>query len=367
MPEHDDCPPDTPVPWTLLARYLAGECDPSDEAAVADWIGADSANAQLLEELRRIWSIAGPAASQVDVETLLCRSKRGRPALRLAAAPPPAGMPLRRPVRLTPSGTPMPVPRRRWATLLATAVATGVVIWMWRSGPRLSREAELPQRELVTAARQQLTVRFDDGSRVQMAPGSHLRFADPTATGLTPRDVTLEGEAVFDVTHDPAHPFIVRAGSLITRDIGTRFIVRAYPTDARREVTVADGSVSVRLQGASGRPVGPALLIRQAERVRTDSAGRLTRDVGVDTATALAWTAGRLVFVSTPMRDVVLDLARWYGIDVRLGDSALVERRLSATFTREPVASVLMSVAAAVDARVERTGDGRTTVFHSAP
>jgi transmembrane sensor len=152
----------------------------------------------------------------------------------------------------------------------------------------------------------------------------------------------------------------VRAGSLITRDIGTRFIVRAYPADARREVTVADGAVTVTLRGA---PV----LLHRAERVRADSTGSLVRDTGVDTATALAWTGGRLVFVSAPMREVVPQLARWYGIDVRLGDSALAERRLSASFTREPVASVLLSVAAAVDARVERTDDGRTTVFHSAP
>ncbi|HWZ58581.1 MAG TPA: DUF4974 domain-containing protein, partial [Gemmatimonadaceae bacterium] len=148
--------------------------------------------------------------------------------------------------------------------------------------------------------------------------------------------------------------------ALITRDVGTRFIVRAYPTDARREVTVADGAVTVTLRGA---PV----LLHRAERARADSTGSLVRDTGVDTATALAWTGGRLVFVSAPMREVVPQLARWYGIDVRLGDSALAERRLSASFTREPVASVLMSVAAAVDARVERTDDGRMTVFRSAP
>jgi transmembrane sensor len=369
MTEHDDTPPDTTAPWTLLARYLAGNCDVSEEATVAQWIAADAANARLLDELRATWAITGGAPRRPDVEAILRRSKRGRPDLRLAAdLPPPVPMPAaRRPIRVTPAGTPMAVVRRGWMMAVAAAAAAGLVVWTWRSVPLLSRQAAVPQRELATDARQQLTVRFDDGTRVQMAPGSRLHYADPAATGQTPRDVTLDGEAVFDVVHDAAHPFTVRAGPLITRDVGTRFVVRAYPTDERREVTVADGSVTVTLGAESGSPTIPPLLIHQAERARADSAGRLARDIDVDTATALAWTAGRLVFVSTPMREVVPELARWYGIDVRLGDSALAERRLSASFTREPVASVLMSVAAAVDARAERTDDGRTTVFRSAP
>jgi transmembrane sensor len=364
MTEHDDNPPEGTVPWTLLARYLAGDGDVSDETAVAQWIAADPAHARLLDELRVVWALSGSGQHWPDVEGILRRSKGGRPDLRLAGDAPPT-VAARRPPRVTPAGTRIPVVRRRWLSAVTALAAAALVVWSWRSIPLLSRGRVLPQRELATDARQQLTVHFDDGTRVQLAPGSRLRYADPTATGQTPRDVTLDGEAVFDVVHDAAHPFTVRAGALITRDVGTRFVVRAYPTDGRREVTVADGSVTVSLRDASGRPSTP-LLLHRAEGARADSAGQLARNVGVDTATALAWTAGRLVFASTPMRDVVPELARWYGIDVRLGDSALAERRLSASFTREPVASVLLSVAAAVDARADRSSDGRTTVFRLA-
>jgi transmembrane sensor len=363
MTTYDDNPPDEAVPWTVLARYLAGDCDATDCATVAAWLAADHANILLLEELRAVWTAAGPAARAPDVEGILRRSKRGRPELRLATD---AGPP--RPLRITPIGTPVATGHRGRVVLVISALAATLVVGIWRSRPELSlwmsRPPGGPQRELVTGARQQLTVRFDDGTRVQLAPGSRLHYADPAATGATPRDVTLDGEAVFDVVHDPAHPFTVRAGGLVTRDVGTRFVVRAYSTDEQREVTVAEGAVAVSVRGwGAHRP----LLLHRAEGVRADSMGRLAREVGVDTAAAFAWTAGRLVFASTPMRQVVLELERWYGVEVRVGDAALADRRLSATFTREPVTSVLASVAAAVDARVERSPDGRTTVFRSAP
>lgn len=353
MPEHDDHPPHEAVPWTLLAKYLAGECDPRERAEVAAWLADDPSNAQLLDEMRAAWAAAGAAAHQPDVEGILRRSKRGRPELRIA-----------------PGGR-APVERRSrrlvWAAV--AVIAASLVVTVWRAGPELSpwmsQPPRGPQRELTTAARQQLTVRFDDGTRIQLAPGSRLHYADPAATGATPRDVTLDGEAVFDVVHDPAHPFTVRAGALVTRDVGTRFIVRAYGADQPAEVTVAAGSVSVSVRPAPGRRAAPPMLLVADQRVRADAEGVLSRDVNVDTTSALAWTAGRLVFAATPMREVVPELARWYGIDVRLGDSVLAERRLSATFTGEPVASVLMSVAAAVDARAERTAGGHAVVFHS--
>jgi ferric-dicitrate binding protein FerR (iron transport regulator) len=179
MPEHDDNPPDAYVPWTPLARYLAGECDPSEKAAVAHWIAADPANARVLDELSQIWAASETPAAKLDVEAFLRRVKRGRPPLRLADdGTLLAATPLRRPVRITPLDTPVPARRRRWATLLAAAVAGGLLVWTWRSAPFLLFHAPATlQRGIVTGERQQLMARSDDDARSQ-------------------RDVTPDGEAV---------------------------------------------------------------------------------------------------------------------------------------------------------------------------
>jgi transmembrane sensor len=252
--------------------------------------------------------------------------------------------------------------RRWWRGVAAAAVLVGLGMWAWDKLPFSPGATAVPERELSTGVGQRLVVRLGDGTRVTLAPGSHLRYADPDVVGRPPRMVTLEGAAVFDVVHDKSHPFTVRAGDLVTRDVGTRFAIRAYASDANPEVVVADGAVTVQVRSpAAGHPTAEPVTLHAAERARADSSGELVHDVGVDTAVAMAWTSGRLVFHAVPMREVVAELHRWYGIDVRLGDSALAGRRLTASFTREPVVSVLASVAAAVNARTERVGSA--TVF----
>ena len=348
------------VPWDLLSRYLAGESSAREAQDVERWAMADPARARLLDELRATWSAAGAAAPSYDVEGILRRSKRRRSGLQLETQTPAA----RRHVRITPAGIAVVTERSRWISLAAAVLVVGFGIWGWTSLPFSPGAAKVPERELATGVGQRLVVRLGDGTRVTLAPGSHLRYPDPDVVGRPPRMVTLDGEAVFDVVHDEAHPFTVRAGQLVTRDVGTRFAVRAYASDASPEVVVADGAVTVQLRSESARSAPKPLLLHAAERARADAAGDLTRDVDVDTAVAMAWTSGRLVFHAAPMREVVPELRRWYGIDVRLGDSALASRRLTASFTREPVASVLASVAAAVNARTEHVD--AATVFRVA-
>jgi transmembrane sensor len=338
------------LPWELLTRYIAGECSAREAQDVERWAAADQSRGELLEELRSTWNAAGASAPLYDVEGILRRSKRRR-ALQLTSD--------------TPAGIAMVAERRWWRGAVAAAVLVGLGTWAWTSLPFSPGATTVPERELSTGAGQRLVVRLGDGTRVTLAPGSHLRYADPDVVGRPPRMVTLEGAAVFDVVHDQSHPFTVRAGDLVTRDVGTRFAIRAYASDANPEVVVADGAVTVQVRSpATGRATPEPMLLHASERARADAGGALVRDVGVDTTVAMAWTSGRLVFHAVPMREVIPELQRWYGIDVRLGDSALAGRRLTASFTREPVASVLASVAAAVNARTERID--AATVFRAA-
>ena len=91
--------------------------------------------------------------------------------------------------------------------------------------------------------------------------------------------------------------------------------------------------------------------------------GHVTVGHGADVARALAWTQGRLTFEAVPLRDAVPELRRWYDLDFLLADPSLGARRLTASFSDEPVAEVIRLIAMAVEARYERRG--RTVTFHS--
>jgi len=115
----------------------------------------------------------------------------------------------------------------------------------------------------------------------------------------------------------------------------------------------ADTTAASRARGA--RPdAWPALVLGARDLGRLDSSGATTFRHGVDVRRYLAWTRGVLAFDGAPLSDVVLTLERWYNVEIRLADSALGGRRLTATFTNEPIDLVLKRIALTLGLRVER-------------
>ena len=134
-----------------------------------------------------------------------------------------------------------------WITLGVAAAMLFVVIGVARMVPRRAVVAPSPAVEepthYSTMRGQYATIQLTDGSHVTLAPQSRLTIPAAFATG--PRDISLEGEAIFDVHHDVAHPFRVHANGARVEDIGTRFDLRAYASDSSVTVAVAEGSVAL--------------------------------------------------------------------------------------------------------------------------
>ena len=92
-------------------------------------------------------------------------------------------------------------------------------------------------------------LKLADGTNVWVFAESEIRF--PTRFKGNKREVYLEGEAYFDVTHDEQHPFIVHTEQLNVKVLGTGFNVMAYKGDARTEVTLVHGKVDVKSKNIS--------------------------------------------------------------------------------------------------------------------
>ena len=148
----------------------------------------------------------------------------------------------------------------------------------------------------------------------------------------------------------------MRTHGTTTEDVGTAFDLRAYETDSSVRIVVATGAVAVR---AIAHP-SPLILRRGALGV-VDPAGdvRITSHIAVDRY--LAWTKGQLVFANTPLPIAVVELGRWFDLDIRLGAPQLVKRSLTATFADDPAADVLHALEESLDLRVIR--DGRSVTL----
>ncbi|HXB27257.1 MAG TPA: FecR domain-containing protein [Gemmatimonadaceae bacterium] len=315
----------------LLARYLAHECTPAEAAAVRQWIAADLDRVRAVERLRATFDAAAPPHQRPDVDAMWAQVRAHHP-------------------------TSLPPARRRPfpVTLVAAAAVLVVAVLVDRAISRRST-THGAVREIATSTGQRATIDLADGSRVILGPRS--RISTPEHFGEGPRDVTLEGEAYFEVRHDSTHPFRVHTAGGIAEDIGTRFVVRAYAGEPALRVVVAEGRVSVTRSG--GAPVA----LGAGQLASFDAAG--TASVRpVDTAAYVAFSDGRLVFDGTPLDEVVSELGRWYDLDVRLAAPEFAGRHISASFTGLAEDDVLGAVAAAAGLRYTR--QGRTVTFSRA-
>ena len=337
------------APWDALARFFAGELPADEVGALETWMSAEPGRREAVDRLREVWVEAGVLRQRWDVEAALVRMTQTPEGARVIQFPPK--------YRLT------SMAHARWGRLAVAGVAAlalvagGLTLWKVGSRGRTKPPELAATTEVTTPRGQRVSLRLPDGTQVMLGPSSVIRYAP--AYGHGGRTVELEGQAYFVVTHDPTRPFAVHTAHGLVTDIGTRFAVHAYATDSIVDVVVAEGEVSLsaRQDTLRQRPAPDSVLLAPGDLGRVTSAGTLSiaRDVSVERY--LAWTEGRLVFRDTPMRDVVVELGRWYDIDVRLADPALAAKRLSASFKNEPASEVLRLIAASLDVRRGSPGD----------
>jgi len=345
--------------WDLLTRYLAGACAPAEREVVEAWLAASQQNREILADLRRVGALAEEVAAPERQAAILASLKRewtqGAPELRLVPDPE------RAPVR----AEAFVLPLRRWSHPAKIAAAAVLVVSTGAIGRALLRPSSVgstiataPSVVLANAPGERRAVRLSDGTLVALAPASRLRIAP--GYGIRDRVVELEGEAVFTVTHDSTRPFTVRTARAVARDLGTRFAVRAYSDDPATDVVVAEGSVGVTYPARAKSSAVGNLVARRGQRVRVAPDGSLALTSGVPLDRYFAWTEGRLVFQDTPLSDAVVQLGRWYAIDVRLSSAAIGARRLTASFRDEPTSEALRVVAAVLNLDVSRAGSTYT-------
>jgi transmembrane sensor len=343
---HDD------IDGPLLARYVSGQCPADEAAAVREWIAADPSRVQLVAELEAAWRAGAEAAYEWGVDA----GWRALTAAREEARPGPV-------LSITPHVTPVrrtPVAWRAAAAAVIVLAGSTLTVWrMTRHHQPAESSAQAAMTEIATQRGQRASLHLADGTKVVLGMASRLRI--PSNYGQRGRDVYLDGDGYFVVTHDVAHPFAVHTAHAVARDVGTKFGVRDYASATTTEVAVADGAVSLSVAVPTVGHTADTVLLHADDIGQIDPQGQVTAVRDADVAGALAWTDGRLVFRDAPLRDVIAELGRWYNLDLQVHDSSVAARRLTASFSDESVPLVLERIALSLDLRVDR--QGRTIVL----
>jgi transmembrane sensor len=347
--------PQLPMTDALLGKYLAGEASTAEADHVRHWL-TDPANQREFDRFARLWQTAQSLRS----DTIPAYPARSNPAPKASPAEVDTDAAWQRvkaqmhpPTEATATPTqPLPVaPKRgfwvRYGRAVAAMLLVGVIGFAaWRITRPADQSGTLTgtlQYAATTNATHNLTL--PDGSRVTLGRQSRLTY--PATFADSSRDVTLTGEAFFDVAHDPAHPFRIQAGPTVVRVLGTSFGVRVAGDSVR--VAVRSGRVQVQAPRQ-------AVVLRANEQAtyltRTDTL-RKPRILDPNT---LAYATGRLVFTNEALSEVVQTLRSTYGADIRLSTAALRQCRLTAEFSQEPLDAVLPVVAETLSLRLQRDG-----------
>jgi transmembrane sensor len=223
----------------------------------------------------------------------------------------------------------------------------------------------------VTEAAGPRTVSLPDGSKVRLNGDSEViaEFSDGV------RSVTLaRGEAHFDVARDTRRPFVVTAGGVDVRAVGTAFLVRR--AEGEVEVLVTAGVVGVNFTtNAEAVPDGidvrrleagqRTVLRSPAGSLAFASAGPVETWTNAEIDRRLDWTLTRLDFRPTPLRDVVAEMNRHNVHRLRIADPALEELSVGGSFRIGDHETFVLLLEASFGLRVERK-EGET-VLHGRP
>src|SRR5665213_2373496 len=247
----------------------------------------------------------------------------------------------------------------------AALMGIGFTVWLvYRSSKPLVRpENPAVQTSEVMAkpgARTKLVL--PDGTQVWLNSGSKLHYNNDFNTRL--REVSLEGEAFFDVVKDAARPFIVHTSVINVKVLGTAFNIKSYPRDKVIETTLLRGMVEITRKDD---PSAPKVILKPNEKlvinktqepILPSSPAAAHPDTGAEGMSNIsitpvpmnipdsdkaetAWMYNKLVFDGDSFEELAAKMERWYNIKITFKNDQLFKYRFKGVFNSETVKEAL--------------------------
>jgi ferric-dicitrate binding protein FerR (iron transport regulator) len=170
-----------------------------------------------------------------------------------------------------------------------------------------------------------LTVTLPDGSTVILQKNSEIHYAKTFDSRL--REVQFKGEGLFDVVENPHKPFVVYSGAVVTKVLGTSFIVKAFDKDNKVTVNVIRGKVSVTaLTKQQDKQVAkPEVILTPNQKAVFSKNEDLLEQTLADAPIAIPSkdTLQQLSFEETPVKDIFASIEKNYNVDIVFDEKTL--------------------------------------------
>lgn len=179
-----------------------------------------------------------------------------------------------------------------------------------------------------------------------MGEHSHVSLPDGTALTLNAqttvrynlsdgkRQVSIDGEAFFEVARDPEHPFVVTANGMTVTCLGTAFDVRNYSDESNISVVLRDGKVRVNARDAD-------LTMEPGSRVLMDRQTLALSKHTVNPSDYTAWLNGEIKYNDQTLEEIAAELSRNYNIDLVITSDELKQERFTGYLGRSSLRNIL--------------------------
>lgn len=322
-----DYSPDT----TTLIDYIRNEVSPDEKAAVEAWACVSAENEKALLDIARIYYARSGLSSGTRWSTekayrkVMDRINRRRFTLR--------------------------IDWRVAAAAVAALFIVNAVLWIMR--------APDARDNIVLSSNDEKKVEYTlpDGTVVYLNRNSSLIF--PVRYQKRKRCVILDGEAYFNVAHNPHKPFVVTTRNNVEiRVLGTKFNLEAYASDSIVRTSLLEGRISMHID--NGTPRGLKFLMEpndeicyntQTDAVVRNSDGKLS---------GIEWMNNIFVFKDTPLPEVIRQLSHNFGTNFIIEDNELRSYLFTGTFDNRELSLILeyMKISSGIDIRVEHSDSG---------
>lgn len=198
--------------------------------------------------------------------------------------------------------------------------------------------------QLLTGTNGKGEYRLPDGSIVWLNANSMLKYPQ-TFTGKK-REVYLEGEALFEVQKNADNPFVVKTGGMNIEVLGTRFLVNNHPQKNIVETVLINGCVEV-----SGDYFNKTQRMQPGEIITYNKQTQVINRSNVNANDYTNWIHSKLVFDKTNLEQVIINLEKWFGVEIIASPELIRNTHMSFTIRRESLDEVLtyMSLTASID------------------
>jgi ferric-dicitrate binding protein FerR (iron transport regulator) len=231
------------------------------------------------------------------------------------------------------------------AILLLVSFSGTIGYFISNSGSKSNSEFT----EIYVPKGERSTVVLPDGSTVQLNSDSHLKFMSSFSS--SEREVKLEGEGFFNVTHDKSRPFVVETPVLQVEVLGTMFNVSSYPNDSIVTTFLQTGKVKINSNKSDATYLSPNEVFTYNKTTHESSKSNIQDQRFID------WTKGILTIKEETIGELSRKLERRFNIQIEFGDNEVKDHMYTGSIKDEDLNTLLEALTFASSIQYKRNGD----------